>query len=286
MLQMNDSKDNPISNRINFILSLMIFLVGLWFYLLFYIKTTTYENPSSKLLLFFGIFHYFIFILLAISIYLIFVYGLYLTEKRILFLEKIKQSSNYMSNFLFNWWLHILLFILLFSLLIDISATYKLPLLVHIILSIVFYSIFVGSYFYFKKMITGESIGSQLKEYPYGTILLLVFGSVIYIPIMSILFSDINVSYDKEFYSSNEELKYSIRVSGYIFNPVIIQITYNGRNIYGNSENETMTGYINGNINLSKYYQTYEYSNSLTIRFKPQLNPFVREKTVYIKVTE
>ncbi|PIN87223.1 hypothetical protein COV19_00800 [Candidatus Woesearchaeota archaeon CG10_big_fil_rev_8_21_14_0_10_44_13] len=115
-----------------------------------------------------------------------------------------------------------------------------------------------------------------------GILLWIVVITFVYIMVMSVIFSDVKVVLDKEFYTTQDFAQVSIKSEGYILNPAINSISYEGRMIQNKSDNN-----INLKINLSYYFRDdLDSMNYLSIKFEPQIFPLIKEKIIYLKIVE
>ena len=188
-------------------LTLVVFLGGLWVYLHKAISGLTVTEPDAPTLLLLGVMHYVVLVYLALGLIVFYAAG--------------NSSGNppppdpslaLTQTFLFKTWPVTILILVVSFLAAKIGNTYRL------VLDGLALAAAVSFFMLFWK-----------REVSWGQIALFFLGigisAIIYLMLMSVAFADVEIKTDRQFYAATDTILASARAGGYIFRPRLSRIS-------------------------------------------------------------
>ena len=262
---------------IRFLFALLSSFIILWVYLLDNIIKLTESAETWHQVIPLSFFHYTVFVFLLLSIALLFYQGLtYLPiEKlnRVLSDEKerTQKAINFCKNVMLRWWLIFFIGGFLASVFsfffrhvpfsFIILGAYLLAFLMHVLV--------IGNY---------KHLSVLCKKNNLIHLVLFFLGAFVYIPVMIILFADISVRTDKEFYAINDVVRVEIKTKGYVCSPKVKEISFNNDRKLP-EERESFS------FRIEKKDYLLNSKNYIKINFH-SLGCFSKEKYYPIRITE
>lgn len=242
------------------LITILSLSIGLWLFFYNRIVEVGSNDIYTDIVLSLALSHAFIFYNVCFTLVLLY----NKTQQRFLN-RRMFLISKKINSYLTNLWLPIIVFclvnFLIFHLNFGINFEYKLAVnsLLSFFLTVVF--------FVFLYQI---SICKLINKNCYDFIVwggLIMFSYYIYLPILVIISSDVEVVFDKKFYK-NERVYFTINSRGYMFLPNIKSIMINGT--------DSLNPYnLNHEINQNKLH---EQNNFIEVIYEPQVFKIEKEK--------
>ncbi|TAK63896.1 MAG: hypothetical protein EPO24_03710 [Bacteroidetes bacterium] len=274
------NNDNPESSGIaktlpgiELLFGILTSVIALWYVILIRIFDVSLENPASYSLMALGIAHYLVFIIISISSLILWIKTISFVSTRNIN-QSVQNFAFEASSFVLRWWLPIAL-IAITTLAISFILEYSENPSIILYISVFFIlSILLGAAY----IIHGSLREFSDQEHT-GVFFVLFILCMPYITGMSIIFSDVNIFTDKQFYDFEDTIKISVKPNGYIFNPSI-------RNVYFNFDNSRPLYHNQTEISFSlmEYHSGNSYSNYLSVEFEPQIFDYLKRKDFSIRI--
>lgn len=274
------SKINP---KIELIFTILTASLGLWIYLLNLIINEGESNPANRFLVYLSVIHYLIFIVLLVSLVLMYTSGLSKIKSDENKYSKLKSTHEFLNFHLFKWWLPILMLSIIFlayGLIFDVYIDNNIG--VYIILIIVIITILFSIYKLFK--ISPKSSKSRNKSYK--SVLYIVFGYFFYFILMSSLFSNVEIETNKNYYIKSDKVLFLIKRSGYILLPDVKKIRFRNVNtIFSDDNGNFMYRNILVDLNIYDITSLDNWANNyITVQYRDPLFGISKNKIHYLNI--
>lgn len=237
---------------------------GLWIYLLQYIITLSEKSPTNYQLLPLGYAHGTLFLLSLLSIVSVYLSGLAEGNISSGFRLRVQALNAKLVDTMLQLWFPMLflsILIVMGSYLISDVNKSTLPFY------IVFISGLIALVFFLIRL--SRKHGSDGKMIFLTRKLFIPFGFVLpYVLFMSLLFSDVTIKTDKEFYLASDTVRCSVTRSGYIFLPSVQYSLFQFYDTVATWDYEEISIPLDSNVS-----QPY-----ISVVFRSQLFSFPREK--------
>lgn len=283
---MNNSKLN-----LEFNFTLLTFFSINWFVILRKIISMTYQDPSIYELSYICFIHFIIFIYIVLLIISLYATGLLSMNANIS--SKLKNIYGLIMPFIYSTWIYALIFILI----IYIFSSFQIGSQPQ---DIIFNSVFsIGLIILIIDFIRTQKKNSYIILRRVVKILgittSIIIGFLIYLLLMSQIFSNIKVETDKQFYTYDDDIIVSMRSSGYFLLPEIKHASYGNyqRSITKNFNTNVITVKIPINEiyerNIKdddRVFNTFRADHYLKIFYKTPTIPILKEKIEYFRVAD
>jgi hypothetical protein len=204
-----------------FVLTLIVFLGGLWIYWLRVIIDLTTTEPTNASLLFFGFMHFVELVFLILGLWVFYL-------KAIENLDSAAADRNLVviaETIFFGTW-PVIVAALVISYAFTKIAAFSKELKV---LFLVFYAVVAGflawMYFAHTKNFAAAVPLVANWEILFLFLFVLPIGFLIYLMLISPFLADVEIKSDKEFYKADETITICVRSRGYLLRPSITRIT-------------------------------------------------------------
>ena len=217
-------RHTELRTELEFGLALSTFLGGVWYLLFDVIDKLTLESPAEFLLYYFAYAQGIIFILFAYSLMLLFDMGLAISGRPIL------PRPAY-DIFLYLWPISLLFLSLAY---VVSKVSQDDPFLRSSTIAILLAAVVLGVVAYLKQLFLVCQTAIAL--------VILVAGAMYYVPVMSWVMADVNITLDKEVYEPGDKAIVDIRTDGFVFNPILVdaEIDIFGTHDFRNSTEATL----------------------------------------------
>lgn len=252
-----DRRPSP-GTDLGFHLTTVVILAGLWVYLLQEILATTAEATFDGILALLGFIHYAVLIYLGLAVYVLYRRGLSLVT------NDPKRHDGESTAILFGTWPLFL---------VSLPFAYGLAKLVDGFFALFFlvYAITALGFVVWLKFMSGRhgSVGEWYNGYKPA----LGIGALgmlatwwIYAMLMSLVFANVEVETDKEFYGASDPVLAYVSPGGYLFKPKIKSVTL------GRFERDS-EAFHDGGATFRIEPVEHLGETHLSVAYKPQLYP-------------
>jgi hypothetical protein len=252
-----------------FVLTLIVFLGGLWIYWLRVIIDLTTTEPTNASLLFFGFMHFveLVFLSLGLSVFYL---------KAIENLDSAAADRNLVvmaETIFFGTW-PVIVAALVISYALTKIAAFSKELKV---LFLVFYAVVAGffAWMYFAHTKNFAAAAPLVTNWQILLLFLFVLpiGFLIFLMLISPFLADVEIKSDKEFYKADETITICVRSRGYLLRPSITRISCGFFEVSRQIDD----------IVVAIAPEKRSNDNLLRVDFRPQVMPFSFHRYHYLK---